>query len=127
MAWSLPLGAGRLTREHFADGPPEDKALRKLRTQIRTAIAHDAGTLLRRGAPDHAVATSKTFRSLARICGAAPSSEGPFVRRILPAAELDEWIPKLLEMSQRRRSPSCPVSPATGLTRWSPGHSWPRR
>ena len=65
-------------------------------------IAHDAGTLLRGGAPDHAVATSKTFRSLARICGAAPSSEGLFVRRILPAAELDEWIPKLLEMDARR-------------------------
>ena len=45
------------------------------------------------------MATSKTFRSLARICGAAPSSEGLFVRRILRAADLAEWIPKLLEMS----------------------------
>jgi exopolyphosphatase/guanosine-5'-triphosphate,3'-diphosphate pyrophosphatase len=99
VAWSLPLGAGRLTREHFADGPPEDEALRKLRRQIRTEIAHDAGTLLRRGAPDHAVATSKTFRSLARICGAPASSDGPLVRRILPAAALDEWIPKLLAMN----------------------------
>jgi exopolyphosphatase / guanosine-5'-triphosphate,3'-diphosphate pyrophosphatase len=99
-AWSLPLGAGRLTRENFAEGPPEEKSMRKLRKRIRTEIAHNAGTLLRGGAPDHAVATSKTFRSLARICGSAPSSEGPFVRRILPAAELDEWIPKLLEMSQ---------------------------
>jgi exopolyphosphatase / guanosine-5'-triphosphate,3'-diphosphate pyrophosphatase len=99
VAWSLPLGAGRLSREHFADGPPGGKALRKLRKQVRTDIAHDAGTLLRHGAPDHAVATSKTFRSLARICGAAPSSDGPFVRRVLPASELEEWLPKLLEMS----------------------------
>ncbi len=98
VAWSLPLGAGRLTREHFADGPPKDKALRKLRAQIRTSIAHDAGTLLRGGAPDHAVATSKTLRSLARICGAAASSEGSHVRRILPAADLAEWIPKLLDL-----------------------------
>ncbi len=98
VAWSLPLGAGRLSREHFAEGRPSDKALRKLRTRIRTEIAHDAGTLLRGGAPDHAVATSKTFRSLARICGAPASSEGPLVQRILPAAALDEWIPKLLEM-----------------------------
>ena len=97
-AWSLPLGAGRLTRDHFRDGPPNEKALRKLRKQIRASIAHDAGTLLRGGPVDHAVATSKTFRSLARICGAAPSSEGLFVRRILPAVALDEWIPKLLEM-----------------------------
>ncbi len=100
VAWSLPLGAGRLTREHFAEGPPGEKAMRRLRKQIRTQIAHDAGTVLRGGAPDHAVATSKTFRSLARICGAAPSSEGPFVRRILPAADLDEWIPKLQEMKR---------------------------
>ncbi len=100
VAWSLPLGAGRLTREHFADGTPGDKALRKLRKQIRTQIAHDAGTLLRGGAPDHAVATSKTFRSLARICGSAPSSEGLFVRRILTSTDLDEWIPKLLEMDR---------------------------
>lgn len=99
VAWSLPLGAGRLSREHFADGPPGEKELRKLRKEIRADIAHDAGILLRGGAPDHAVATSKTFRSLARICGAAPSSDGLFVRRILPAADLDEWIPKLLEMS----------------------------
>ncbi|MCW2847992.1 MAG: Ppx/GppA phosphatase [Marmoricola sp.] len=98
VAWSLPLGAGRLTREHFAEGPLSDKALARLRKQIRTSIAHDAGTLLRGGAPDHAVATSKTFRSLARICGAAASSEGPLVRRILPAAGLEEWIPKLLAM-----------------------------
>jgi exopolyphosphatase/guanosine-5'-triphosphate,3'-diphosphate pyrophosphatase len=100
VAWSLPLGAGRLTREHFADGPPDEQALRTLRKEIRTQVAHDAGTLLRGGAPDHAVATSKTFRSLARICGAAPSSEGLFVRRILTASDLDEWIPKLMEMSR---------------------------
>lgn len=98
VAWSLPLGAGRLTRDHFADGPPTDKSLRQLRKQIRTDIAHDAGTLLRGGAPNHAVATSKTFRSLARVCGAAASSEGPLVRRILTADDLDEWIPKLLAM-----------------------------
>ena len=98
VAWSVPLGAGRLAREHFADGPPGEKKLRKLRKDIRTQIAHDAGALLRGGAPDHAVATSKTFRSLARICGSAPSDEGVFVRRILPAAELEEWIPKLLDM-----------------------------
>ncbi len=98
-AWSLPLGAGRLSRQYFADGVPGEETMGQLRRQIRTAIAHDAGTLLRGGPPDHAVATSKTLRSLARICGAAASNEGPLVRRILPAATLDEWIPKLLDMS----------------------------
>jgi exopolyphosphatase/guanosine-5'-triphosphate,3'-diphosphate pyrophosphatase len=98
VAWSLPLGAGRLTRNHLRGGRIADDDLRRLRKEIRAQIAHDAGTLLRGGSPDHAVATSKTFRSLARVCGAAPSAEGLFVRRILAAADLDEWIPKLLEM-----------------------------
>jgi exopolyphosphatase / guanosine-5'-triphosphate,3'-diphosphate pyrophosphatase len=98
VAWSLPLGAGRLARYHFGERiSPED--LKKLRKQIRAEIAEDAGHLLRAGAPDRAVATSKTFRSLARICGAAPSGEGPLARRTLPLAELRRWIPKLVKMS----------------------------
>lgn len=97
-AWSLPLGAARLTREHFSGGPPSEDELRSLRKLIRAEIARTAGSLLRGGMPDHAVATSKTFRSLARICGAAPSGEGPFVRRTLPRAELERWLPKLVDM-----------------------------
>ncbi len=100
VAWSVPLGAGRLTRERLAGGTPGPDELRRLRKDIRLEVARDAGSLLRGGAPDHAVATSKTFRSLARICGAAPSSEGQFVRRILPAAELESWVPRLAEMSR---------------------------
>jgi exopolyphosphatase/guanosine-5'-triphosphate,3'-diphosphate pyrophosphatase len=100
VAWSLPLGAARLARSHFASGRPDDAALRELRRTIRADIARDAGSLLRSGPLDHAVATSKTFRSLSRICGSAPSSEGLFVRRLLPASTLESWLPKLVEMSQ---------------------------
>ena len=100
VAWSVPLGAGRLAREHFVHGHPGEKELRRLRKEIRLEVARDAGSLLRGGTPDHAVATSKTFRSLARICGAAPSSEGLFVRRVLPARELEQWIPKLIGMGR---------------------------
>lgn len=100
VAWSLPLGAGRLTREHFADGRIEESSVRELRRSIRADIARDAGALLRGGAPHRAVATSKTFRSLARICGAAPSADGLYVRRTLPANALEEWIPKLVSMSR---------------------------
>jgi exopolyphosphatase / guanosine-5'-triphosphate,3'-diphosphate pyrophosphatase len=100
VAWSLPLGAARLARAHFAQGRPGDDALRDLRRSIRADIARQAGGLLRAGPLDHAVATSKTFRSLSRICGSAPSSEGLFVRRLLPADALESWIPKLIEMSK---------------------------
>src|SRR6478752_6950777 len=99
VAWSLPLGAARLARQHFAD-EPDDESVRLLRRQIRAEVARDAGRLLRAGTPDLAAATSKTFRSLARICGAAPSGEGPLVARSLPLTELSRWIPKLTAMSR---------------------------
>jgi len=100
VAWSLPLGAARLARAHFGRGRLDEDGLRALRRGIRADIARDAGSLLRSGPLDHAVATSKTFRSLSRICGSAPSSEGLHVRRMLSAATLETWIPKLLEMSR---------------------------
>jgi exopolyphosphatase / guanosine-5'-triphosphate,3'-diphosphate pyrophosphatase len=112
VAWSLPLGAARLARQHFADGMPDDAGLRRLRREIRAAIARDAGHLLRPGRPDRAAATSKTFRSLARICGAAPSGDGPLVPRSLPAAELAEWIPKLVAMSDEELAELPGVSPS---------------
>ncbi|NYG58906.1 exopolyphosphatase/guanosine-5'-triphosphate,3'-diphosphate pyrophosphatase [Nocardioides daedukensis] len=99
VAWSLPLGAARMAKDWFADGTLDEHDIRRLRRRIRAEIARDAGNLLRGGAPDRAAATSKTFRSLARICGAAPSAEGPLVARTLTAASLDEWLPKLMAMT----------------------------
>jgi exopolyphosphatase/guanosine-5'-triphosphate,3'-diphosphate pyrophosphatase len=98
-AWSLPIGAARLARDHFSDGHPGATGLRELRKRIRADIARDAGHLLRGGPPDMAAATSKTFRSLARICGAAPSEDGPLVDRVLTHSGLQEWIPRLVDMA----------------------------
>ncbi|MDF9717118.1 Ppx/GppA family phosphatase [Nocardioides sp. ChNu-153] len=112
VAWSLPLGAARLSREFFAHGAPDEEHVRALRKRIRAEIARDAGNLLRAGTPDRAAATSKTFRSLARICGAPGSSEGQLVPRVLPAAELAEWIPKLMEMGHDELAALPGVSPS---------------
>ncbi|HEX6148797.1 Ppx/GppA phosphatase family protein [Nocardioides sp.] len=111
VAWSLPLGAARLARDHLAQDRSES-TIRELRRWIRAEIARDAGNLLRHGAPDHAVATSKTFRSLARICGAAPSAEGPLVARVLRGEELSAWIPKLAAMSDAELGELPGVSPS---------------
>ncbi len=111
VATSLPLGAGRLTRELDDRGGDAD-AVRDLRLRIRSEIARDAGSVLRGGRPDHAVATSKTFRSLARICGAAPSTEGLRVRRVLPAADLAGRVPVLMAMSPEELSALPGVSPS---------------
>ena len=110
VAQSLPLGAGRLTREHLAQGV-DPAAVRLLRKKIRADLADDAGSVLRM-APDHAVATSKTFRSLARICGSAPSGDGPHVRRVLDAGALREVLPRLLEMTPAEVADLPGVSPS---------------
>ena len=112
VAWSLPLGAARLAREFFGDARPDDEAIRQLRKQIRADIARDAGNLLRAGAPDRAAATSKTFRSLARICGAAPSGNGPLVPRTLPLDALRERIPRLITLSPEELAELPGVSPS---------------
>lgn len=109
VAWSLPLGAARLARSLAQAG--DETALRDLRRRIRVDIAHDAGNLLRQGHPDRSVATSKTFRSLARICGAAPAAEGPLTRRALPLDTLREWIPKLIGMTHKQLATLPGVSP----------------
>ena len=83
-----------------------------LRRQIRADIARDAGHLLRAGTPDRAAATSKTFRSLGRICGTAPSAEGLLVPRTLQLAELREWIPKLVAMKPGELADLPGVSPS---------------
>ncbi|MGZ4445400.1 MAG: Ppx/GppA phosphatase family protein [Nocardioides sp.] len=112
VAWSLPLGAARLARQFFGGARPDDEAIRQLRKQIRAEIARDAGNLLRTGSPHRAAATSKTFRSLARICGAAPSADGPLVPRTLPLAELREWIPKLVALGPDELADLPGVSPS---------------
>ena len=91
VAQSMPLGAGRLTREWLDAG----RTTAELRLHVRSKIADEAGAILRGGAFDRAVATSKTFRSLARICGAAPSSEGQYVRRVLHKHDLSALVDRL--------------------------------
>jgi exopolyphosphatase / guanosine-5'-triphosphate,3'-diphosphate pyrophosphatase len=103
-AISLPLGAGRLTRDWLTGDPPLPEEMRALRKYVRAEIAREAGSLLRRGAADHAVGTSKTFRQLARIAGAASSSEGFYARRFLKHADVAAWAERLAGMSQAERS-----------------------
>lgn len=104
VALSLPLGAGRLTREHLSGDPPGDKQVKAARRAVRAALGEVVGQILRAGEPRIAVATSKTFRQLARIAGAAPSSEGFHVRRTLSREDVHLWVPKLASMTTAERS-----------------------
>ena len=104
MAVSVPLGAGRLTRDHLPSDPPKPAEVRALRKLARVEIGQVAGAITRLGQPELVVASSKTFKQLARIAGAAPSSEGFYVRRTLNRDDLRMWIPKLAEMTAQQRT-----------------------
>lgn len=102
-AVSLPLGAGRLTRE-LAGDPPDAKDLKALRKRVRSEIASVQPRLARVGERHLAVGTSKTIRSLARACGAAPRAEGPYVQRTLSLSDLSELVPRLATMTAAERA-----------------------
>lgn len=104
VALSLPLGAGRLTRDLLPGDPPGEDAVRAARKVVRASLGEVIGRLLRTGEPRISVATSKTFRQLARIAGAAPSSDGYFVRRTLSRDDVRTWVPKLAAMSAAERT-----------------------
>ena len=104
VAVSVPLGAGRLTRSHLAADPPAAEDVRAARKYARATIAEVVGKLRRAGDPSIAAGSSKTFKQLARLAGAAPSSEGIYVRRTLSRADLSEQVPRLARMKARDRA-----------------------
>ncbi|MFN2519227.1 MAG: hypothetical protein ABR604_09340 [Jatrophihabitantaceae bacterium] len=90
VAVSLPLGASRLTRDWFDTDPPSRASISALREHVDSLLAEPAAKLLDAGRPERVVGTSKTFRTLARLAGAAPSSAGPRARRTLTRTGLTQ-------------------------------------
>ncbi|MFE1286196.1 Ppx/GppA family phosphatase [Streptomyces sp. NPDC058751] len=110
-AVSLPLGAGRLTAGWLPGDPADPADVRALRRHVRAEIARTVGEFSRLGSPDHVVATSKTFKQLARMAGAARSAEGPYVQRELKRRTLEDWVPRLASMTAGERAELPGVSP----------------
>ena len=69
VAVTLPLGASRLTKSHLQGDPFSAKSVRSLRDYIETQLESVLPTLVRHEDSDRAIATSKTLRTLARLCG----------------------------------------------------------
>ncbi|MEV6122439.1 Ppx/GppA phosphatase family protein [Streptomyces sp. SID8352] len=113
-AVSLPLGAGRLTAARLPGDPPAPDDVRALRRHVRTEIARTVGEFSRLGTPDHVVATSKTFKLLARLAGAARSADGLYVQRELKRASLEPWVPRLAAMTAAERTELPGVSDGRG-------------
>jgi exopolyphosphatase/guanosine-5'-triphosphate,3'-diphosphate pyrophosphatase len=115
VALSLPLGAGRLTRDRFSTDPPpavevddlRDHAARHLESVVTGEPARDGITL---GDWDRVAATSKTFRSLARLAGAAPSGAGFRTPRSLTREGLHQVLGFI------RRMPSAALAQMDGVS-----------
>ncbi|MDA3628058.1 Ppx/GppA phosphatase family protein [Saccharopolyspora oryzae] len=100
LAVSLPLGAGRMARTMLGD-PPRQSEVKKLREWLQGQLAPTAKQFRKLSRPDRAVASSKTFRSLARLTGAAPASAGPRVPRSLTDTGLRQLISFITRMSSQ--------------------------
>ena len=103
VALSLPLGAGRLTRDRLGGDPPKPREVASLRGHVGAQLAEVVPRLLAVGRPDRGVATSKTFRSLARLDGAASYDKGPLVARRLTRRGLEGIVDRLASMSAAQR------------------------
>jgi exopolyphosphatase/guanosine-5'-triphosphate,3'-diphosphate pyrophosphatase len=102
LALSVPAGAGRVTRELLPEGMANAKELESVREKVRDIMTPVAKAFDSEKSPDHAVATSKTFRSLARLAGnivQTPSGDSWIMTR----AQLDDWIPRLAAISPEQR------------------------
>lgn len=104
LAVSLPLRAGRLARAFLTDDPPGRTQVTALRRHVNATMREVADRLRWEGTPDRAIATSKTFKQLARLSGAPAQRKGPFVRRSLAARDPDTWIPRLARLKAKQRA-----------------------
>jgi len=104
VALSMPLGAGRMTRQFLWDeDPPSPADVALLREHVR----HTLGGTLGNGRAlngDHVVATSKTFRSLARLAGMSRDVLGAGQRYRMRLAHLEDWVPRLARLSSADRT-----------------------
>jgi exopolyphosphatase/guanosine-5'-triphosphate,3'-diphosphate pyrophosphatase len=114
LALSLPLGAGRMTRQFLPADPCRGKHLKALRRHVQDTLGEVADRLRWEADPRRIVVTSKTFKQLTRLAGAAAQRKGPFVERQLTRTDLKSLIPRLaaLPAADRAKLPGVSASRA---------------
>lgn len=108
---SVPLGAGRLTRQFLTDDPPTEKQVEEMRDYIKMEMKPLADSLKQLPKPDHVVGTSKTFRSLARLGGQLVAVVGPTERRRMSRSDLEDWVPRLAKIPAAARTELPGITP----------------
>jgi exopolyphosphatase/guanosine-5'-triphosphate,3'-diphosphate pyrophosphatase len=104
VALSLPVGAGRLTREWLPGDPPRRRDVLALRVHVRELLEPVVPMVTASGPADRGIGSSKTFRSLARLGGAAPYAKGPHVHRKLTLAGLADVVADLSARTAAERA-----------------------
>jgi exopolyphosphatase/guanosine-5'-triphosphate,3'-diphosphate pyrophosphatase len=97
---SLPLGAARLTREFLNGDPYSSKGIKNLEKYAEEVLRDSMPNALKSHDADHFVATSKTFRTLARICAQWYGDDPKFIER----KSLNSAMPRLIEMNNKSRA-----------------------
>jgi exopolyphosphatase/guanosine-5'-triphosphate,3'-diphosphate pyrophosphatase len=97
---SLPLGAARLTREFLNGDPYSAKGIKNLEKYAEEILRDSMPSALKSHDADHFVATSKTFRTLARICAQWYGDNPKFIER----KSLSSALPRLIEMTSKARA-----------------------
>ncbi len=117
VALSVPLGAGRLTRDRLPGDPPSRATVADLRIHVRAVLDEVVASVRAAGVADRAVATSKTFRSLARLDGAAAYDRGQLVPRKLTLTGVERIVDMLSSMRtvDRARLPGVSANRAAQL------------
>jgi exopolyphosphatase / guanosine-5'-triphosphate,3'-diphosphate pyrophosphatase len=96
---SLPLGAARLTRTFLQSDPYTSKEVKRLEEYVKESMSASLPPALEEHRADHFVATSKTFRTLARL-NEFWFKDNP---KKLNITSLEKAIPKLLAMNNKER------------------------
>ena len=99
-AFSLPLGAGRLTRDFLVGDPYSGKSIKNLESYVTETLIKNLPESLRNHDANHFVATSKTFRTLARLANLW-YADSP---KSLESNALLGMIPRLSDMTNAQRA-----------------------
>lgn len=104
VALSAPAGAGRITHECMPEeGVADEDQLERARHHVRKVIEPMVKVFPRAKHPNHAVGTSKTFRSLARLAGAVLRQPGREDTLMMTREQLEDWIPRLAAITPENR------------------------
>lgn len=97
---SLALGAARLTRNYLSGDPYTGKTIKAMQKFVEKTINDNLVTEIQNHEADRFVATSKTFRTLARL-GSHFFEDNP---KTLKTSTLKLVVPRLIEMNNKSRS-----------------------